>query len=163
MGSRPSGAEPWSRPPPAVVAYRKPSLSLALDGHADAHPLFAQTWDEGDVGAAGGSADPAAVLRFGGIRTSDPATAEQQHGRRLPPAWYVRWPRDHEVRQAIFDVRTEIPSGSALLLELRTLAQIDPRPVVVVSPDIRWAELLRAQGFRFVAYPGEVSADNAAD
>lgn len=71
---------------------------------------------------------------------------------RAPDADPEKW-----IRGIGVEIKTTIPSLGELVRQLRTYQEytMDARevPVVVVSPDARWATQLRSQGFFFIQPP----------
>ena len=67
-----------------------------------------------------------------------------------------RWSIGYTERVLGFEIKTAIPSYGELMRQVNTYRRYFHGEFVVVSPDVGFAEQIKAQGVRFVAYQGDL-------
>lgn len=64
------------------------------------------------------------------------------------PSW--QGTKRGEIRHLYFEVKPDIPSCGALIRQLRRYQSVADVPYMVVSPDVRWRDRIKDQGFYFL-------------
>jgi hypothetical protein len=139
----------------AHVLAKRPkyrALNLPDLGHPPnrVFQVISKTWEKPIVTANNftvGFADLEVVVQF----SEDLDYCENDHPLRVQKPvidWFTIIKKEH----VIFEAKTAIASVSEVIRQIRLYQQYQPGVYVVVSPDDRYAEVMRSQGIQFLKY-----------
>jgi hypothetical protein len=112
--------------------------------------IASKTWEKTIVARNGftvGFADMEVVVRFSSDLSF--SCSEEPTLRTLPR---IEWSVEINQEHVIFEAKTSIGSVGEVIRQIRLYQQHQPGHYVLVSPDDRFADLLRSQDIQFVKY-----------
>ena len=112
--------------------------------------IVSKTWEKTIVTTKNytvGFADMEVVVRFSNSLGFGESERALQAG--LP---LIDWFVEHRHEHVLFEAKTAIASVSEVIRQIRLYQQYQAGVYVVVSPDDRFADVLRGQGIQFVKY-----------